>query len=131
MSISSRPFVAVVLALSTGCATTEWRTGTNDLGMTSTSASLERIVTEQPDSVRLVMGRDFTRVLHQPSVEGDTILRGYRSPVADTFIAYRVADVERIQFPVIESGGKKIGTGLMAGFFVAALVGIWALMPSW
>jgi len=114
---------AVSLIVLAGCSTITWESKTTALGTTSRGSGIESIEQEQPDSVRLVLGgRGFTRVLHQPTVEGDSSIRGYRHQAADTIVTYSLSDINAIQFATVRSSTKNslaiVGGVVLVGYMV-------------
>jgi hypothetical protein len=115
---------AVSLVVLVGCSTVTWESKTTALGTTSPNSGIERIKQEQPDSVRLVFGggRGFTRVLHQPTVRGDSSVRGYRHQTADTLVTYSLSDINAIQFATVRSSTKNslaiVGGVVLVGYMV-------------
>jgi len=112
----------IALVFLVSCSTVTWESRTTDLGMTSRNAGIESIKQEQPDSVRLLLGRNFTRVLHQPTVVGDSSIRGYRHQIADTLVTYSLSDIEAIQFPTVQSSSKTTRNIIAGVGFVATMV---------
>ncbi|HET9039483.1 MAG TPA: hypothetical protein VFN40_04900 [Gemmatimonadales bacterium] len=104
-----QPAAALLLCLQLGNCSS-WRV--------ETAPAAELIAKEQPATVRITRSNGQRQVLHQPAVQGDSLVGSHAAGMADRDRAVALADVT-----AVATRHRDAGKTLLLGIGIAAVLG--------